>query len=385
MLRPPARPCACRAAVLPIPPPPSKSCSPGQVNATGAAERGAERNLNNNKGGKKTEKGKKTKPKQKKAPTTQPLHRGYPGDRANNWRGEQCILIKPLQETRGGNQVNCTEREQEIKNALRSEDGGSHPPLPSKTRPPGAAMLAGRPPQGWEAASASGALEGHHAAAPCWGLRHPWSMGMGVWDEPGHGSSSREVPEEWGASLVAAGAGPGDVSHHSPVPSPGPCCSMASAQAAPAALPVPQAKPSAFAFSCPGYFRFQTLPSRERHFPQLFPLLISHLLVKPLSPPPSRTHREAPIAACQPITAAQPGSPSSPREEKASQAPGCWKMGAGTEHEPQPSAPRLALVRGSAASPTGAPTTPGSRAGGINLCSQAICELSHSALHPAAC
>lgn len=123
----------CSASIIP----PSRS--PEQVNAAGAAEGGAETNLNNNKRGKKREKKKERK---KKSPKKQPLHRGYPGDRANNWRGEQCILIKPLQETRGGNQVNCTEREQEIKNALCSEDGGSHPPLPRKTRPPGVAVPA---------------------------------------------------------------------------------------------------------------------------------------------------------------------------------------------------------------------------------------------------
>lgn len=73
----------------------------------------------------------------KKDPPSQQLHRGYPGDRANNWRGEQCILIKPLQETRGGNQVNCMEQEQEIKSVQCLDGGGSHPPLLSKTRPPG--------------------------------------------------------------------------------------------------------------------------------------------------------------------------------------------------------------------------------------------------------
>lgn len=80
---------------------------------------------------------------------------------------------------RGGNQVNCTEREQEIKNALRSEDGGSHPPLPSKTRPPGAAMLAGWPPG--------------DAAGPCVGTRR-----QRVLVDSGGGSCCSPVPGSCG-------------------------------------------------------------------------------------------------------------------------------------------------------------------------------------------
>lgn len=96
-----------------------------------------------------------------------------------------------------------------------------------------------------------------------------------------------------GTPFMAAGAGAGDVSHRSSVASPSPCCfvpsAQGSAQAVPGALPMPQAKPAAFTFSCPGYFRFETLPSRERCFPQLFPFLILHLLLKPSSSPPPST------------------------------------------------------------------------------------------------
>lgn len=115
-----------------------------------------ERNLNNNNGNRKKRERKTTG---KKSPPSQPLHRGYPGDRANNWRGEQCILIKPLQETRGGNQDNCTEREQEIKNAICSEDGGSPSPSMSKTRPPLKGLLLGGHPVPWSSVMGA-AMEG---------------------------------------------------------------------------------------------------------------------------------------------------------------------------------------------------------------------------------
>lgn len=231
-----------------------RGCSaPGQVKA--ARGRGEKPGWQQGGGGKKNK-------NKKKPPATQPLHRGYPGDRANNWRGEQCILIKPLQETRGGNRVNCTEREQEIKNARRSEDGGSHPPSLSKNKATWGGGIAGRTPgtvgmytQSCEMPQKE--LRGSGGGPQGW-------RAVGTPGNPGKGVGSQDMgqvpggPPGLGHCLQQKGMG--DVSHHSPIPIPSPsqdpCCFV----------PSTPSRGSAFSFSCPAHFRFQPLPGEgEKH------------------------------------------------------------------------------------------------------------------------
>lgn len=154
-----------------------------------------------------------------------------------------------------------------------------------------------------------------------------WVLPWWVQDEPGCGSSSWEVPRGWGD--IACGCGSRAGGCVPPQPSPFPrsvllcalCSAQGSAQAVPGALPMPQAKPSAFTFSCPGYFKFQTLPSRERCFPQLFPFLILQLLLKPLSSPspsiPDTVQMEKPqLAASETDNSSTAGLPFLPERGK---------------------------------------------------------------------
>ena len=201
---------------------------------------------------------------------------------------------------------------------------------------------------------------------------------------------------------IACGCGSRTGGHVPPQPSPFPwsvllcalCSAQGSAQAVPGALPMPQAKPSAFTFSCPGYFRFQILPSKERCFPQLLPFLILPLSLKPLSsPPPSildTVQMERPrLAASETDNSGTTGLSFLPKRGESitgSRMPEDrgWSRAQAPTESPTPGTGAGKRCQPSA-SPPGASTTPVSRAEGINLCSEAICELSHSALHPAAC
>lgn len=226
-------------------------------------------------------------------------------------------------------------------------------------------------------------LEGHHAAPRCQG-----AAGSPV---PRDGCCHGEWEQLLGWGGIACGCGSGTRGHvpSQPTQFPGSVllCALCSQLSPGCAWHSPRApgKTISLYFLLPWILQIPD-PSKQR---ELFSLTISSSALAPFSqalvftaalPLPS-----IPDTAQAQLPEAGPGSSSYRREEKASQAAGCWKTGAGAQHKPRLSIPRLARTQGSAASPPRAPATPASRAGGINLCSQAICELSHSALHPAAC